>query len=265
MGELHTKIDNFICELIEESIQIPELPDDIIYEIIKHITFTYISFLELFFVSKKINIFMKFQCNILRLGGLIICTNKCSYNNVTYFKSNSERVIYDRIRCGGRKFNTVHMEQCSSPICVTHHSVGINEWTCSRCNKNKTRPAIYNIFIDIHAHQHNRYNIPSIVESLNNSKQYSFFKTHIFQNVKKVQHERNLDYYSACMTNRDYYYWKGTILQGVNKLQCIDCGDRSFETVCTVCKVKFDSTYHGKADQLCEICIVNKKIEIVKL
>jgi hypothetical protein len=261
MGALHTKIDEPIYELtkiqqiIHGPIKIPELPDDIIYEIIKRITFTYISFLELFVVSKKINIFMKSQCMILGLNGLIICTKKCSYNKITYFKPNSERVIYDRIYGGGRKYNTVHMEQYSSPTCITHHSGGITKWTCSRCKKNKTRPRATIVFININAYKHNRYDIPSITDSLNDSKEYLFFKTHIFQNVKKVQHEHNLDYYSACMTKRDYYYWKGPILQGIDKLQCIDCGDRSFETICTVCNVKFDSTYHGKADQLCEICL----------
>jgi hypothetical protein len=58
--------------------------------------------------------------------------------------------------------------------------------------------------------------------------------------------------------NRDYYYWKGPILQGIEYLECRDCYDISVEKCCTVCEVNFYSTYLGSNPQLCNTCLAKK-------
>lgn len=253
IGQLQLK-DSLITKNLSNDLILENLPDDIILEIFKKVIFTYHSFIASFTISKKINIMIKTQCELLDLGGLILCTDKCKYSVITnYLNPNwNYRVEHQSIGKSGRKYNDVHTLKYSDNKCMKHHSTGINQWTCNKCEKIMVRPDINIMSINISPYRHNKYELPTIEQSLDRPYYCSNFRKNIFQNVKK----ESSNLHSARMINREYYWWKGNILQGIENLKCCAYhGPKTFEADCVICDYKFHSTYYGKSPQLCEKCL----------
>jgi hypothetical protein len=231
-----------------------ELPEDIILEIWNKVIFTYTSFLESFIISKRINALVKNRCKILGLDRLFMCTDKCTYScNKQFEKPQSVYAVHEQIGNSGRKYNDVCMRTRKKISCNTHRFIKTTPWTCNKCKKYNKRPCIYDVAIEIHAYRYNTYHIPTIPQALNASNCSSAFNKSIFQNIKK----KSSNIYSARMTGRDYYYWKGRVLQGIENLECKNCENRSFMATCVICDCEFNSTYYGKSPQLCETCFEN--------
>lgn len=236
------------------------LLDDNYYEIWSKITFTYVTFLELFIISKKINILANKWCKEFGLYGLLLCRSECEYDISE--NSGNRCIIYKNVYKSNRnnKCKEIGAYNYYKKTCIVHYLPGTNQWTCYKCKENKTRPHIDNMYSVYKTTSSGGPSgktcpIPTIKESLCTISK----KGNICENI--IIDNKNLTTYMKTgihVIDRDYYYWKGPILQGIKYLECCDCYDKSIKRCCSICKNDFYSMYFGSKPQLCNICLSNK-------
>lgn len=220
-----------------------KLPRDIIYEIFNHTEFTLNSLMYMFLIDKKINEFMKNKCNELKLYNLFMCTNKCKFfesSNCNHF------TIEEKIGNNGRKYNRIYVKKNALKECKFHNT----DWRCCVCQKNIKRsiiecvditPCPYNTHTDNYS-----YDTRKVTKFIERNSEY------MVKDIKSV----GICKYTSYTIKKDYYFWKGCILKGIQNIQCIQCKNRTFEAMCSSCNKHFYSEYFGKKPQLCDECLV---------